>query len=625
MHSFRLAALTLAAALASAAAPPLNVIPRPATVESLPGEFRLDSHVRLTVPAGDAEAERIATLFADQISGATGFHLSVVSEPRHSSKGRLIELRRAAASASSPEAYDLRVDPRHVVIEAFGGAGLFYGTQTLRQLLPPEIESPGPQTAAWVVPAIHIVDAPRFGWRGLMLDVSRHFFTKDYVKSYIDRMAEYKLNVLHWHLSDDEGWRVEIKSLPRLTEVGAWRVPRTADWGKRAEPQRGEAATDGGFYTQDDIREVVKYAADRYVRVMPEIDIPGHSLAAIASYPELSCTGLQYWVDPGAHFYTKVDNALCPGREETFQFVEKVVKEIAGLFPSEYIHLGGDECYKGFWQMCPRCQRRMADEHLKNEEELQSYFFRRVEKIVEANGKKLIGWDEILEGGLAPDAAVMSWRGLEGGITAARMQHLVVMTPTKYSYLDYAQGDFTLEPPIYATLLLKTAYSFEPVPPGVDPKYILGGQGNLWTEHVPHTRALEYMTWPRAMAIAEVYWSPAQARDWNDFARRTEVHFARLDEAGINHAPSLFDVNATPSLDSAGQLQVALSTELEGRQIYYTLDGTIPDSHLTLAGSAPILIPDGVSMVRAQAWHGGKPEGRLLSVPTADLKKRLKE
>ena len=624
MKPYRIAGLMLCAALAWAA-PPVNVIPRPATVESQPGEFRLDSSVHLSVPAGDAEAERIATLFADQISSATGFRLAVVRESRIASKGGVIELRRAATPASSPEAYELRVEPRRIVIEAAGGAGLFYGTQTLRQLLPPEIESASQQKTAWVIPSVHIVDSPRFAWRGIMLDVSRHFFTKDYVKSYIDRMAEYKLNVLHWHLSDDEGWRVEIKSLPRLTEVGAWRVPRTGDWGRRPEPKRGEAATDGGFYTQDDIREVVKYAADRYVRVMPEIDIPAHSLAAIAAYPELSCTGLQYWVDPGSDFYMKVDNALCPGREETFVFVEKVVKEIAQMFPSEYIHLGGDECYKGFWEMCPRCQRRMADEHLKNEEELQSYFFRRVEKIVEANGKKLIGWDEILEGGLAPGAAVMSWRGLEGGIAAARQQHNVVMTPTQFSYLDYAQGDFTLEPPTYATLLLKTVYKYEPVPAGVDAKYILGGQGNLWTEQVPHTRQLEYLTWPRAMAIAEVYWSPAQARDWNDFARRTEIHFARLDEAGINHSRSLYDVDATPSRDAAGHLSVALSTELEGRQIYYTLDGTIPDSHLTQADSAPIPIPDGVSMIRAQAWYDGKPEGRLLSVPTADLKKRLEE
>ncbi len=324
---------------------------------------------------------------------------------------------------------------------------MFYGLQTLLQLLPPDIEAAKAVNRSWTIPCVNIVDYPRFGWRGLMLDVSRHFFTKEEVKRYIDEMAKYKYNVFHWHLSDDNGWRIEIKAFPELTQKGAWRVERVGRWGTFAPAQPGEATPYGGFYTQDDIREIIRYAQDRYITILPEIDVPAHSLSMIAAMPNLSCTQLQYAVGPGDSLRRKNDNVLCIGNDSVYAVLDKVFTEIAALFPSKYIHIGGDEAFKGFWSNCPKCHKRMDKEHLKDVNELQSYFVKRMEKMLNSKGKKLIGWDEILEGGLAPEATVMSWRGMKGGIEAARMNHHVVMTPWDFCYLDLYQGETAAEPP----------------------------------------------------------------------------------------------------------------------------------------------------------------------------------
>ena len=500
-----LAALALAPAAPGAT---LGVIPQPVSVEMQPGVFRLHPGVAIVAPPGVPEARQAAAYLASVIAVPTGWQLKVSEStyPLLRRNAIVLGLSGQPAASPHPEGYELVVTARGVRIQSSTPAGLFYGVQTLLQMLPPDIESRTHRAAVWTVPCVHIVDYPRFAWRGLMLDVSRHFFTKQFVEQYIDRMARYKMNVFHWHLTDDNGWRIEIKGLPQLTQVGAWRVPRLAKWGTRDAPREGETATEGGFYTQDDIREVVAYARQRFVTVVPEIEMPGHSLAALAAYPEVSCTGGPFQVNPGSNFYTKVDNALCPGNEKTFEFIDKVFSEVAPLFPSEYVHIGGDECFKGFWKTCAKCQRRMADEHLATPEELQSYLVRRAEKILASKGKKLIGWDEILEGGLAPNAAVMSWRGMDGGIAAAKMNHQVVMTPTNFVYLDYYQGDPSLEPSTFGWLPLSTCYRFEPTPEGVDPKYILGGQGNLWTESVPTPRHAEYMTWPRSFAGISTVW-----------------------------------------------------------------------------------------------------------------------
>jgi hexosaminidase len=578
--------------------------------------------VAIVAPPGVPDARLAADYLAKALAAPTGWQLRVSEStyPLLRHNAIVLGLSGQSPAPAHPDGYELVVTTRGVRIQSATPAGLFYGVQTLLQLLPPEIESATRRDAAWTVPCVHIVDYPRFQWRGLMLDVSRHFFAKEFVERYIDRMARYKMNVFHWHLTDDNGWRIEIKGLPQLTQVGAWRVPRLARWGSREAPREGEAATDGGFYTQDDIREVVAYARRRFVTVVPEIEMPGHSLAALAAYPEMSCTGGPFQVNPGSNFYNKIDNALCPGNEKTFEFIDKVIGEVAPLFPSEYIHIGGDECFKGFWKTCAKCQRRMADEHLSNVEELQSYLVRRAEKIVEAKGKKLIGWDEILEGGLAPNAAVMSWRGMDGGIAAAKMNHQVVMTPTNFVYLDYYQGDPSLEPSTFGRLLLSTCYRFEPTPEGVDSKYILGGQGNLWTESVPTPRHAEYMTWPRGLALAEVFWSPKESRNWDDFTSRVESQFARLDAAQVNYARTLYDVSMARAQDAAGKPAVRMTTELTGSDIYYTFDGTDPDAFTPKYAGEPVPVPGDAWVVKAIAYRGGHPSGRMLTLAVKDLK-----
>jgi hexosaminidase len=440
----------------------------------------------------------------------------------------------------------------------------------------------------------------------------------------IDEMVRYKYNVLQLHLTDDQGWRLEIKSMPELTSTGAWRVPRTGLWWDRQPPQEGEKPTYGGFYTREQMKELIDYAMFRNVSILPEIEAPGHSLAAIAAYPYLSSTGKKYNVNPGSKFYTIDDNSICAGKETSYEYMEKVLSEVADLFPFEYVHIGGDECYKGFWKKCPDCQKRMKDNGLKDENELQSYFIKRLEKILESKGKKLIGWDEILEGGLAPNAAVMSWRGMQGGITAAKAGHHVVMSPVDYAYLDFYQGDPSIEPPTYAMLRLKKVYEFEPVPEGVDPEFILGGQGNLWTESVPTFRHAEYMLWPRSFALAEALWSPSATRDWSNFVVRTEDHLTRLEQADINFAVSFYDAIITPSKVEKGELLIELASELDGVDIYYTFDNTYPDHHSPLYKKGEkITIPTDADTFRVITYRDGKQLGRIITIKLDDLAKRI--
>ncbi|HNU15967.1 MAG TPA: family 20 glycosylhydrolase, partial [Chitinophagaceae bacterium] len=483
----------------------------------------------------------------------------------------------------------------------------------------------------WVLPIVTIEDHPRFGWRGLMLDVSRHFFTVAEVKDYIDQMVKYKFNLLHLHLTDDQGWRIQIKSLPKLTEVGAWRVERTGTFGTLSKPNPGEPATYGGFYTHEDIKEIVKYAGDRFVNILPEIDVPGHSLAAIASYPELSCTPGEYYVSPGdrfmiwpgggQHFYGLLDNTICPALEKSFEFLDKVFSEVAQLFPFEYIHMGGDETARNFWEKSEQIKTLMQKENLKNLDEVQSYFVKRVEKIINSKGKKMIGWDEILDGGLAPNAAVMSWRGMKGGIEAAKQGHEVVMSPTDFAYIDYMQGDASIEPPVYATLRLKKTYQFEPLPEGINPSLVKGGQANLWTEQVYNMRHAQYMTWPRAFAIAEALWSPKEKRNWNDFAARVETHFERMNAAEVKYSPAIYDPIIIASKKDTATVMVKLDTEIEGLAIHYSFDNSFPDNFYPFY-KEPLIVPKDASFLKLITYRKNKPIGRLLVIPVADLKKR---
>lgn len=604
---------------------PISIIPQPVSVQPQSGTFKLTKTT--SIHYGQLPGQYAATMLVEKINRATGYSLRAIPGDRG---GIQFALNTTPDPALGSEGYTLNVSPKRVVITANQPAGLFYGMQSLVQLLPKEIGSAkAVSNVAWTVPAVQITDKPRFGWRGIMLDVSRHFFTKDEVKRYIDQMAAYKYNTFHWHLTDDNGWRIEIKSLPKLTEVGAWRVERTGHFGNREAPKPGEPAKYGGFYTQDDIREIVRYAADRYVTIVPEIDVPGHSMAALAAYPELSCTKAQVSVNPGTAFSEwygngtfkmLVENTLNPSDENVYVFMDKVLTEVAALFPNPYIHVGGDECYKGYWANDPGCQALMKKLNIRHVEDLQGYFMDRVAKIVQAKGKKMIGWDEILEGGVPGDAAVMSWRGIKGGIEAAQAGHNVVMTPTTFAYIDYNQGDATIDPPIYATLRTRKSYSFEPVPDGVDAKYILGGQANLWTEQIPTLRYAEYMTYPRAWALSEVYWSPKEAKNWAAFVPRMETHFGRADAAGINYSKAIYDpIIRTSTKD--GKPMLELEGEIPGLDLYYSFDDTMPDNQ-SLHYTQPVPIPDGPVTLRVVAYRAGKPIGHLITLKRDDLLKR---
>jgi hexosaminidase len=609
---------------------PVAIIPEPVSVKQSSGKFTLPQNV--VIEAGtQPEVSQVVAHLRDRISVPTGRQVTV-STPAPTATIRLLLNQKPDASIGK-EGYQLSVKPNAVEIKANQAAGLFYGVQTLIQLFPAAIESKAKVDGVqWELPCVEVTDYPRFGWRGLMFDVSRHFFTKAEVKTYIDNMVRYKYNLLHLHLTDDEGWRIEIKSLPKLTQVGAWNAKKVGYFGSFDPPAPDEPRNYGGFYTQEDIKELVQYARERFVNILPEIDVPGHSLATVVSYPELSCTpGVEkYQVRSGEEIMdwsqghppiALVDNTLCPANEKVYEFLNKVVTEVAQLFPFEYIHMGGDECPKNFWEKSEAVKALMKKEKLKDMNEVQSYFTKRLEKIVQSKGKKFIGWDEILQGGLAPNAAVMSWRGVKGGIEAARQKHEVVMSPTDFAYIDYMQGDPLVEPRVYATLRLNKAYEFEPVPDGVDGKYIKGGQANLWTEQVYNMRHAQYMTWPRGFAIAESVWSPKEKKNWNYFFNRVEQHFDRLNAAEVKYAPSVYDPIITASRTADNQLQVELATEAEGLDIYYTFDNSFPDRYYPKY-TGVLTFPKEASMLRIITYKGKEPKGRMISIPVEEIAKR---
>ncbi|MEO6039510.1 MAG: family 20 glycosylhydrolase, partial [Saprospiraceae bacterium] len=480
---------------------------------------------------------------------------------------------------------------------------------TLRQLFPPAFSSPVPlsTTTTWSAPASLIEDAPRFPYRGLHLDVARHFFPVAFVKKYIDLLAMHKLNTFHWHLTDDQGWRIEIKKYPELQSMAACRketlVGHAADL-----PQVYDGQRYCGYYTQEEIKDVIEYARRRFVTIIPEIEMPGHAQAALAAYPELGCTGGPYET---ATEWGVFGDVFCAGNEQTFAFLDEVLTEVCALFPGPYVHIGGDECPKDSWKACPKCQKRMKDNHLPDEHALQSYFIARAEKMVEKHGKKIIGWDEILEGGLAPNATVMSWRGTEGGIAAARQHHNVVMTPGSYLYLDHYQSDPATEPlAIGGYLPLEKVYSYEPVPDSLtteEAHYILGAQGNVWTEYLPTTAQVEYMAYPRVCALAEVVWTAKAQKNWPDFVQRIKTHFARLDALGVGYAKSFYDVSAS---FSGGK--VTLKTLNPEVKIRFTTNGQAPTASSS-DYSAPFPITKN-TLVQAAAFSHGKALGKTLTV-----------
>ena len=522
-------------ALAALAADELSVIPVPQKVERQDGAFRLSPDTRIFASYGSTET---AGLLAAALRKSTGYPLDVRRQLFSSAppnNGILLTTKNADAGLG-PEGYALTIATNSVVIRAPTQAGLFYGVQTLLQLLPPEIlASKVVANADWQAPCVHITDWPRFKWRGFMLDVSRHFYNQDEVEQLLDAMALHKLNTFHWHLTDDNGWRIEIKKYPKLTSIGAWRDGVGFGLATNSTTAYGPDGRYGGFYTQAEIREVVAYAAARHITVVPEIEMPGHALAALAAYPQFG-TGdgpftipLKGGVNPGIY---------SPAKDGTFEFLDNVLAEVFQLFPSKYIHIGGDEVPPEPWKNDAACQALMKREGLKTPDELESWFIRRIEKFVNANGKTLIGWSEIARGGLAKNAVVMDWIG--GGKEAAGDGHDVVMTPTSFCYFDYYQSqDHSTEPhAIGGYLPLSKAYAFEPVPAGLSPElqsHILGGQGNLWTEYIANLKHVEYMAFPRLSALAEVTWSAKEARNFNDFTRRLKTDNQRLDQLGVSY------------------------------------------------------------------------------------------
>jgi len=506
----------------------LPLVPIPAKVTAKDGSITLAPST--TIEAPDAlrpQAERLR----DMLRPATGLPLPIVT----SARGVRIAL--ALVERIGPpgdEAYRLVVGADGVTLSARSAAGISHGLQTLRQLLPVEIFRRASVTGVpWTLPAIEIEDAPRFSWRGSHLDVGRHFMPKTTVLKHIDLLALHKLNVFHWHLTEDQGWRIEIKRYPKLTALGAWRqdsmvAPRTREPSQR----KFAGKPHGGFYTQDDVREVVRYAADRGITVVPEIEMPGHALAAIAAYPELGNTGAQHEVQT----YWGISDHVFGVGENVLTFVENVLDEVLALFPSTFIHIGGDEVPKREWKVSAAAQARMKELGLMDEEQLQSWFVTRIDTWLAQRGRRLIGWDEILEGGLAPGATVMSWRGEKGGIAAAKAGHDVVMAPEKPTYFDHDQSEDELVP-IRGLNTLGDVYAYEPVPRELDAteaQHVLGAQGQLWTEYMPDPQRMEYMAWPRLCALAEVLWSPRETRDAADFAGRLETHLERLRILDVN-------------------------------------------------------------------------------------------
>ena len=585
----------------------INIIPTPQSLVQQDGFFRLNSHTAIT--AVSPEAKTIAEFFAAKMRTSTGLDIQVAE------KGNILLSLDSSLDVPNDEGYSLEVSKDAVKVVAKTTQGLFYGMQSFLQLLPAEIESPSKVNGiAWQAPAVSIKDAPRFGYRGIMLDPCRHFMSAENVKKYIDVLSLFKINRIHWHLTDDQGWRIEIKKYPKLTEIGSKRID-------------GEGTEYGGYYTQEEIKDIVKYAADHFITVVPELELPGHEMAAIAAYPNLSCKG-----EPGTPriIWGVEDIVMCPGKEDMFTFLQDVIDEMVPLFPSEYFHIGGDECPKTSWKNCPLCQKRIKAEGLKAdgkhsaEEKLQSYVIQRMEKYLETKGKKIIGWDEILEGGLAPSATVMSWRGEEGGIAAALMDHTVIMTPGGNGmYLDAYQGDPKIEPvTIGGYTLLEKTYSYNPIPDTLTAMgksdYILGVQGNTWSEYMYDEAKRDYMIFPRILAVAEIGWTNLDRKNYKDFERRIENAYVRLDGHAINyHIPLPEQPNGScnfVAFTDKASLEFKTTRPIK---MVYTLDGSEPTPAST-AYTAPIEISETTTLKIASVL----PSGKMSPIRTIQVEKQ---
>jgi len=572
-----------------------TIIPKPLRMEVGSGAFHVGQETKIIIDSESLEAREVGEYLAVILRRSTGYPFETGLATGKIPSGSILLRTAAALAKMGNEGYRLTSSKGGVKVEAVAPAGLFYGVQTLLQLLPEEVEGgTQPADSDWSIPFVRIEDEPRFVWRGAHLDVGRHFFPKEFIKKYIDLLAMYKMNMFHWHLTEDQGWRIEIKKYPRLTEVGAWRRETMDD-----------ATPHGGFYTQEDIREVVAYAKTRFISVVPEIELPGHCQAALAAYPELSCSGGPFKV--GTEWGIIYD-VYCAGNGRTFEFLQDVLAEVIDLFPGEYIHIGGDEVPKLRWQNCVKCQERIRTEGLKDEDELQSDFIKRIERFLSSQGKRLVGWDEILEGGLAPNATVMSWRGVVGGIEAAKSGHDVVMTPTSHCYFDYYQGLFDEPRGIGGFLPLDKVYSFEPVPTELseaEARHVLGAQANVWTEYIEDSEQAEYMLLPRILALSEVVWSKKDLRNFPDFSRRIIPHFDRLAAKGVNfRLPPPDGLGGKKLVSEPTQVQVF--PPFPGAEVRYTTDGTDPNQKSPLLPDGPIEIADSAVVKARTVLRSGR-------------------
>jgi len=582
----------------------INVVPIPMKVTEGKGVFNIQNGTRIQVDETNGTME-MAELLTKKISSSSGLDLAISSYNAAFPKSNTIVFTTLGADvALGKEGYSIEITEANVFIKAVAANGFFYGLQTLLQLLPPDIEKSGSGAKAYTLPVVMIKDMPRFGYRGMHLDVGRHMYTVAFIKKYLDIMAMYKINTFHWHLTEDQGWRIEIMKYPLLTTISSMR--NGTQIGKSDE---SDNIPYGGFYTQAEAREIVAYAAAKYIKVIPEIEMPGHAVALLTAYPALSCTGGPFKVRTK---WGISDDILCAGNDSVFTVMQDILTEIMEIFPSTYIHIGGDEAPKTRWKECEKCQARIHTEGLKDEAELQSYFIKRIEKFLISKNRKLIGWDEILEGGLAPEATVMAWRGVQAGIDAATQGHDVILTPVDYCYFDYYQGDPATEPESFGGhLTLKTVYSFNPVPPVLtsdQAKHIIGVQGNVWTEYMKTSDIVEYMAFPRAIALAEVAWSQQERRNWDDFINRMDNQFPRLDNLGVKYSKGSFIADFTMKRDNNHNL-IVLTSETKGMEIRYTLDGSDPVPVSTLYNEPFALKKSAV--VKAALFSKGKIAGSV--------------
>ena len=590
-HALLAGALALACASCTAEKEAnYQVIPLPQEV-SLTQEnpFKLNENVLIAYPENNALLQRNAEFLSEYIQQATNY------APKTKAIAAGEQVKNAIVlgldpSIANKEGYVLTTTPEGIKINGQTENGVFYGIQTLRKSIPAEAKE-----ATILIPAGEIKDEPRFSYRGMHLDVGRHFFPKEFMKKYIDLLALHNMNTFHWHLTDDQGWRIEIKKYPKLTEIGSQRSRTVIG----RNTQEYDNTPYGGFFTQEEAKEIVKYAQERYITVIPEVDLPGHMLAALAAYPEMGCTGGPYEVCPRWGIF---EDVLCIGNDQTMQFLEDVMNEIIEIFPSKYVHIGGDEAPRTRWEKCPKCQARIKTEGLKAdknhtaEDRLQSYCMTRIEEFLNSKGRQIIGWDEILEGDVAPNATVMSWRGMEGGIKAAQLGHDVIMTPTSFCYFDYYQTADTKDEPlgIGGYVPIEKVYSLEPVPAVLteeQSKHILGAQANLWTEYIHSSEHVEYMVLPRMAALAEVQWTQPEKKDFKDFTKRLARLMKFYQRDGFNYAKHVFDLKVDFTPDVTKKAVVVTLSTIDDAPIYYTLDGTEPTT-ASLKYTEPVSITE---------------------------------